>query len=231
MSWVRIQIAGVSSLEEALYLERLGVDAVGFPVRLPTGTHDNLTEAKARSIIQALPPFLATVAITYVSDARSAIDLCRYLGASAVQLHGDFPTSDLEMIRVALPHLKVIRAVAVTGPEALALAKTYERRVDAIILDTYDPGTGKRGATGKTHDWSVSADIVRHVRVPVILAGGLTPANVAAAIRAVGPWAVDTHTGVEDEQGRRDFGRMAAFVAAVRSASSRADAVAPATPK
>ncbi|GIW43501.1 MAG: N-(5'-phosphoribosyl)anthranilate isomerase [Candidatus Binatia bacterium] len=215
---VRIQVAGVSSLEEALFLERLGVDALGFTVRLPEGVHDDLTEAKARSIIQALPPFIASVAITYVSDARSAIELARYLGVSAIQLHGDFPVAELEMVRVAQPHLKIIRAVLVTGPEAVAQARAWERRVDALILDTYDPATGRRGATGKTHDWAISAEIVRSVKVPVILAGGLTPENVAEAIRKVEPWAVDTHTGVEDPQGRRDFERMRAFVQAVRRA-------------
>jgi phosphoribosylanthranilate isomerase len=216
---VRIQIAGVSSLEEALFLERLGVDALGFTVRLPEGPHDGLTEAKARSIIQALPPFIATVAITYVNQAREAIELCRYLGVTVLQLHGDFPSGELEMIRVAAPHLKIVRAVAVTGPEALAVARSYERRVDALILDTFDPSTGRRGATGKTHDWNVSAAIARNVRVPVILAGGLTPENVATAIATVRPWAVDVHTGVEDGEGRRDFGRMRAFVEAVRRAS------------
>jgi phosphoribosylanthranilate isomerase len=182
--------------------------------------HDDLTEAKARSIIQALPPFIASVAITYVHDARSAIELARYLGVSAIQLHGDFPIADLEMVRVAQPHLKIIRAVPVTGPEAVAQARAWERRVDALILDTYDPVTGRRGATGKTHDWAISAEIVRSVKVPVILAGGLTPDNVGEAIRTVEPWAVDTHTGVEDPQGRRDFARMRAFVQAVRRAPS-----------
>ncbi|MCX8072796.1 MAG: phosphoribosylanthranilate isomerase [Candidatus Binatia bacterium] len=213
---VRIQVAGVSSLEEALFLERLGVDALGFTVRLPEGIHDDLTEAKARSIVQALPPFVATVAITYVRDGRSAIELARYLGVTALQLHGDFPAPELEMVRVALPHLKIIRAVSVTGPEAITVARSWERRVDALILDTYDPATGRRGATGKTHDWNVSAEIVRSVRLPVILAGGLTAENVGAAIRQVQPWAVDTHTGVEDAFGRRDFRRMEEFVAAVR---------------
>lgn len=215
---VRIQVAGVSSLEEALFLERLGVDALGFTVRLPEGVHDGLTEAKARSIIQALPPFVTSVAITYVSDARSALELARYLGVTALQLHGDFPASELEMVRVAAPHLKMIRAVSVVGPEALAVARSWERRVDALILDTYDPVTGRRGATGKTHDWTLSAEIVRNVRVPVILAGGLTARNVGDAIRAVNPWAVDTHTGVEDAQGHRDFAAMEAFVEAVRRA-------------
>jgi phosphoribosylanthranilate isomerase len=112
---VRVQIAGVSTLEEALACERCGVDALGFTVRLPTGIHDGLTEARARSIITALPPFIATVAITYVDNAREAVDLCRYLGVDTLQLHGEFPTQDLPLIRAGLPNLKIIRSVHVTG--------------------------------------------------------------------------------------------------------------------
>src|SRR6185503_17980749 len=89
---MRVQIAGVSTLDEALAAERAGADGLGFTVRLPTGIHDGLTEAKARSIIAALPPFVSSVAITYVDNAREAVELCRYLGASTLQLHGDFPT-------------------------------------------------------------------------------------------------------------------------------------------
>lgn len=217
---VRIQIAGIASLEEARAAERLGVDALGFPVRLPDGVHDGITEAKARSIIQALPPFVATVAITYVSSAREAIDLCRYLGVNTLQLHGEFAAPELEMIRVAMPHLKIIRAVHVTGPEAKGVARSWEKKVDAILLDTYDPLTGRRGATGKTHDWTISREIVAALRIPVILAGGLRAENVADAIRIVRPWAVDTHTGVEDEHGNRDLGRLEEFVRAVRSAGA-----------
>jgi phosphoribosylanthranilate isomerase len=216
---MRVQIAGVSSLEEALAAEQAGADALGFTVRLPTGVHDELTEAKARAIIAALPPFVATVAITYVDTPREAVDLCRYLGVSALQLHGPFPTVELPLIRAALPHLKLIRAVHVTGPEALAHARALERRVDALILDTYDPATGRHGATGKTHDWQVSRAIVDAVRTPVILAGGLTPENVAAAIQAVRPWAVDVHTGVEDADGTRNLGRLRSFIARARGAA------------
>lgn len=169
---VRVQIAGVSSLEEALALERAGVDALGFTVRLPSGVHDELTEAKGRDIIARLPPFVSTVAITYVGGAREAVDLCRYLGVGVLQLHGPFPTGELRLIRAALPHLKLIRAVHVTGPEAVGRARALERQVDALILDTYDPETGRAGATGKTHDWRLSRAIVDAVSVPVILAGG-----------------------------------------------------------
>ena len=213
---VRVQIAGVSTLEEAVALERAGADALGFTVRLPSGVHDGLTEAKARSIVAALPPFISSVAITYVDNAREAIDLCRYLGVCALQLHGEFATRDLELLRAALPHLKLIRAVHVTGPDAISLARALERRVDALILDTYDAESGRAGATGKTHDWTISRQIVESVRVPVILAGGLTAENVAAAVQAVLPWGVDVHTGVENTDGTRNLSKTRAFIDAAK---------------
>ncbi len=213
----RIQIAGVSSLEEALAAADLGVEALGFTVRLPTGVHDDLTEAKARGIIAALPPFVASVAITYVATAREAVELCRYLGVSTLQLHGPFPTQEIPLLRAGLPHLKIIRAVHVTGREALAQARALERHADALILDTFDPATGRHGATGLTHDWALSREIVEQVRTPVLLAGGLTAGNVGAAIATVRPWGVDVHTGVEAPDGARSLPRLRAFVAAVRA--------------
>ena len=215
---VRVQIAGVSSVEEALAAADAGVDALGFTVRLPTGVHDGLTEAKARSIVAGLPPFVASVAITYVGAPREAVELCRYLGVTTLQLHGPFPTTEIPVLRVGLPHLKIIRAVHVTGPEAVAQARALARQVDALILDTYDPDTGRHGATGKTHDWAISRQIVDEVPVPVILAGGLTPDNVAAAIAAVRPWGVDVHTGIERPDGSRDLDRIRAFVRNTRAA-------------
>jgi phosphoribosylanthranilate isomerase len=201
---VRVQIAGVSSLEEALELERAGVDALGFTVRLPDGVHDGLTEAKARSIVAALPPFVSSVAITYVDNA---------------QAHGPFPKRDLAFVRAGMPHLKLIRAVHVTGADALVEAQRLARHVDALILDTYDAASGRHGATGKTHDWGISRAVVEAVRVPVILAGGLNPDNVAEAVRRVQPWAVDVHTGVENPDGSRNLSRTRAFVANAKAAA------------
>jgi phosphoribosylanthranilate isomerase len=220
-SSVRVQIAGASSLEEALAAERAGADALGFTLRLPTGVHDGLTEAKARDIIAQLPPFITSVVITYVSTAREAVELCRYLGGMALQLHGEFPTGDLRLIRAALPHLKIIRAVHVTGADAVARARSLERHVDGLILDTYDPVSGRGGATGKTHDWAISRQIVEAVHVPVILAGGLTPDNVAAAIRSVSPWAVDVHTGIEDADGTRNLAKLRTFIERAKGVTER----------
>jgi len=217
---VRVQIAGLSSLEEAVAAADAGCNALGFTVRLPTGVHDELTEAKARGIVAALPPFVASVAITYVETPREAVELCRYLGVTALQLHGPFPTHEIPVVRVGLPHLKIIRAVHVTGPEAVAQARALARQVDALILDTYDPTTGRHGATGKTHDWEISRAIVDEVPVPVILAGGLTPDNVADAVTRVRPWGVDVHTGVENPDGTRNLDLIRAFARNARAASA-----------
>ena len=215
---VRVQIAGVSTLDEALVTEQAGADALGFTLRVPGGVHDGLTEVLARDIIAHLPPFIVSVAITYVPTVREAVDLCRYLGVMTLQLHGEFPTGELRLIRAALPHLKIIRAVHVTGPEAVAAARALERHVDALILDTYDPVTGRHGATGKTHDWTISRELVASVRVPVILAGGLKPENVVEAIRTVAPSGVDVHTGVENADGSRNLDKVRAFIARAKGA-------------
>ncbi len=209
----RVQVAGISTLEDALACERAGVDAIGFTIGLPTGPHEGLDEARAAAIIRALPPFITPVLITYRVTAAEVVPMCREMGVSRVQLHAPADPAELQRMRAAVPGLKLILAVNVTGPGSLDLARERARHADALILDTYDPATGRHGATGKTHDWSLSAAIARAVPVPVILAGGLTPANVAAAIRRVRPWGVDVHTGVERPDGSTDHDLVRAFTA------------------
>lgn len=214
---VRVQIAGISTLADALAVERAGADAIGFTLGLPTGPHNGLDEHGARAIIGALPPLIVPVLITYLTTAAEVVLLCRYLGLSTVQLHVRADPAEVAAMRAALPGLKVILAVNVTGEESVAEAMRVAAGADALILDTYDAATGRRGATGRTHDWDISRRIVAAVPVPVILAGGLTPENVGAAIRRVRPWAVDVHTGVERPDGSTDHARVHAFVAAARA--------------
>jgi phosphoribosylanthranilate isomerase len=215
---VRVQIAGISSVDDALAVERAGADAIGFTLGLPSGPHNGLDEHRARHIIRALPPFITPVLITYRVTAAEVVPLCNYLGVATVQLHAPAAPDELAAMRAALPGLKLILAVNVTGPESVQLASERARHADALILDTYDPITGRHGATGKTHDWALSRCIVERVGVPVILAGGLNPGNVRDAIRTVRPWAVDVHTGVERPDGSTDHALVRAFVAAARKA-------------
>lgn len=208
----RIQIAGVSSLDEALFCSEVGVDAAGFTLELPQGPHDGLTTDKAASIIKPLPKGLLPVIITYVDNAEHASRLIATTDGKAVQFHGGISESELKIFRKLCPKVWTIGRVTVNGEAALIAAANFKAPLwDAIILDSSDPATGKIGATGLTHNWSISAQIVRKASVPVILAGGLNPDNVREAILTVRPHGVDAHTGLEDPDGARNFQKIMAF--------------------
>lgn len=212
-------MAGVSTLEEALFCQSVGVDAVGFTLMLPDGLHDCLTPEKSGTIIDQLPLGLLPVVITYVNRAAVACELAITSQAAAMQFHGGISEKELVRFRMTCPEVRTIGRVTVTGQESIEDAASFKSPLwDAIILDSLDPRTGRKGATGLTHDWSLSAQIVKTASLPVILAGGLNPDNVAEAIREVQPHGVDAHTGLEDSDGTRNFEKIKAFAQAAMEA-------------
>lgn len=214
-----IQIAGVTDEAEATVLIDAGVRLLGFPLRLPVHGED-LSEAEAAALIRRLPQGVAGVLITYLEDADEVAGFVDELGVPIVQLHGQIDDGEVERLRRLRPALGIIRSLVVGRHEPAALRARVGRlgpTVDAFITDTFDPVTGADGATGKTHDWSLSSELVQLSPRPVILAGGLTPDNVRAAILAVGPAGVDAHTGVEGPDGRKDPARLRRFVAEARA--------------
>lgn len=212
-------MAGVSSVEEAIFCGEVGVAALGFTLELPTGLHDGLTAEMAQQIISLMPDHLMPVLITYVQTAETAVSLVRLIKAAAVQFHGGIKESELRAFRRVVPRVKTIGRVTIHGQHAIPDAERFTPALwDAIILDSFDPRTGRLGATGLTHDWSISSAVVRRARLPVILAGGLTPDNVAQAISQVRPAGVDVHTGVENPDGSRNFGKIRRFTHAAREA-------------
>ncbi|MBI3795891.1 MAG: phosphoribosylanthranilate isomerase [Deltaproteobacteria bacterium] len=215
-----IQIAGVRDQHEAELLVASGVTWLGFPLRLTVHQAD-LPETEAARIIKLLPPPHAGVLITYLNQADEIVALCQSLGARQVQLHGGISLDQLQAVKALDPGLFVIKSLIVRDDnqrELEAEVPALSAYVDAFITDTYDPETGACGATGKTHDWRVSRRLVQISPRPVMLAGGLTPENVARAIREVRPAAVDAHTGVEDANGGKDVRLVRAFVAQARVA-------------
>jgi phosphoribosylanthranilate isomerase len=159
--------------------------------------------------------------ITYQADAAETVLLCRFLGVSGVQLHGRMPLAEVRALRAAAPELFVIKSLVIGRADEAALlaeARAHAPSVDAFLTDTFDPGTGASGATGRTHDWAVSRRLALALPRPLILAGGLNPENVAAAVARVRPAGVDAHTGLEDASGAKDAAKVRRFVARAREA-------------
>jgi phosphoribosylanthranilate isomerase len=215
-----IQIAGIIDFVEAEMLLNLGVDWLGFPLRLPVHRED-LTEATAAKIIACLKPPHRGVLITYLNTSDSIRRLADFLGCHTIQIHGPISILELANLRTSAPHFFLIKSLIVKPdnfPDLLRQAQQFSPYVDGFITDTHDPITGADGATGKTHDWRISRMLVEQLSHPLMLAGGLTPENVYEAILQVQPAAVDAHTGVEASTGRKCPRKVAAFVENARRA-------------
>jgi len=202
MSGVRIKICGVTRAEDALAAVRLGADALGF--NFWPGSKRHVPPAVARAIIARLPPFVTPVGVFVNQTEGEMRAIAAESGIRIFQLHGDEPPE----LCARLP-LPVVKAIPVDQVKTLSRLLSYE--VSAFLLDTPSRGYG---GSGEPFDWSL-AEGVSEV-APIILAGGLTPENVAAAVRAVRPYAVDVASGIESSPGVKDMARMSRFIAAVR---------------
>ncbi|MCL4245038.1 MAG: phosphoribosylanthranilate isomerase [Candidatus Dadabacteria bacterium] len=207
-----IKVCGIRSVEEAAGAVGAGATAIGVLVGVPDSVPDRVTPDLGKRIVSSVPGGVTTVMVTHVTDPEEVADMAAYMKVRAVQVHGDMDVRGLRTLRSLLPGVIIIKTIHVTGDEAAFRARDYAAAADMLLLDT--AAGGKIGGTGVTHDWSLSAGIVESSRVPVILAGGLNPENVAAAIELVKPAGVDANSGLEHEDGRKDFEKIKAFVSA-----------------
>lgn len=212
---MRVKICGVRRVEDALAAVDAGADAVGCLVGLDYASPDSVDPGTARGIFAALPPFVARVLVTHRTGLAEVTALMHESGATVAQLHGDFPTVAIPALREALPYAAIVKSVHVTGDETVAAALAAARSADAILLDTI--ARGRIGGTGTTHDWKISARIAAASPKPVILAGGLSPENVAEAIAQVRPYAVDVNSGTRGADGWKDHAKIRAFINAARA--------------
>ncbi|MCK0745389.1 phosphoribosylanthranilate isomerase [Chromohalobacter nigrandesensis] len=215
-----IQVAGIIDAKEADMLINEGVDWLGFPLRLPSG-RDDISESEATSILQSLPKPHRGVLISYMTEADEVSRFCDQLCLDAVQLHGDISMKELAKLREARPDLYLLKSLVVRSDNLnglLQLIDDSSEWVDMYITDTFDPITGAKGATGITHDWSVSKELVRHSERPLMMAGGLSPENIGEAIREVQPAAIDAHSLLEGPDGRKDRNKIRRFVSEARAA-------------
>jgi phosphoribosylanthranilate isomerase len=220
---VIVQLYTMQSAEEAIACVDAGADHVG--ITPPQGLPGELPSLEAmREIVDAVGDRARVVALTVSMDVAFIEEMVRVVRPAILHLcplASAVTPAHVRALRARLPGIPVMQAVSVTGPESVEEAQAYAEVADYLILDTQAPDIPGVGASGATHDWSVSRRIVEAVRVPVVLAGGLSPENVADAVRAVRPWGVDslTHTNRPLDGGgfRKDIERVAAFVAAAKA--------------
>jgi phosphoribosylanthranilate isomerase len=224
-----IQIAGIIDSGEAEMLMKLGVDYLGFPLRLPVNK-DDLSEDEAVKVIKEIIPPHKAVLITYLDKAVEIIRFCDKLNVRVVQLHGKIPTRELKIIKKNRPDIEIIKSLVIykdNYPELENTVQNLSEWVDLFITDTFDPSTGASGATGKTHDWKISRKLVEISSKPVILAGGLNPSNVKQAILQIKPAGIDVHTGVESSNGRKDYNLVKNFILQAKQAFAEINSVLP----
>lgn len=199
----RVKVCGVMSVEQAVACAELGVDAVG--VNLVPSSPRRVDEATARAIAQAVGKATLVVAVVADLGVEAMRGVALRTGVGCLQLHG---SEDAATVAAMLPH--AYKAVRVAGPEDVAIAAAMPGEyvmVDAKVA-------GALGGTGHTFEWGLVVELARTRKL--VLAGGLTPDNVAQAVARVKPWCVDVASGVESAPGVKDLGRVRAFVSAAR---------------
>ena len=211
-----VQIFEVQTPEEAAALAGLGVDHIG--VLVGDGAFPReLSIARTSAIFTAVPAGKKRVALSLSANLEEVIRVVAETRPDIVQVQAeiDFSVAMTRVLKMRYPQIPIMRAIPVIDETSIAIAASYKGVADFLLLDSYDPGTRQFGALGRVHDWSLSRRIVDEVGIPVILAGGRGPENVAAAIAAVRPAGVDSKTKTDrPDGGSKDLAKVEAFVAA-----------------
>ena len=203
---VKIKICGITNLDDALLAIDAGADALGFVFHTASPRH--LFPEQAARIIRHLPPFVQTVGLFVNETATTIKETAERCGLDIIQLHGEEPPDMCRSLG-----RRVIKAFRIKDVTCLDAINCYHPA--AILLDTWSPSA--HGGTGRTFNWEIAAAAAKTGRI--ILAGGLSPDNVAAAIRQVQPYGVDVSSGVEALPGRKDSRKVIEFITQARLAA------------
>ena len=212
---VRVKICCISSVEEAALAVRHGASAIGLVGAMPSGP-GIIDDSLIAEVAASVPPAVATFLLTSETEPEAIVDHVRRCGTNTVQIVDAVEPAAYQALRRALPAVKIVQVIHVTGPEALAEAMARAPSVDALLLDSGRPQAPLRelGGTGRVHDWSLSRRIVAGVTRPVFLAGGIRPENAAEAYRQVRPFGIDLCTGARRD-GRLDPERLRGLFSAL----------------
>ena len=207
----RIKVCCIASIDEARLAIEQGASAVGLVSAMPSGPGP-IPEELIAEIAATIPPGVSSFLLTCQQDVDAIVDQQKRLRVNTIQICDRLPPRSYKRLREALPGVSLVQVVHVTGQESVEEATAIAPEVDAVLLDSGNQSLPIKelGGTGRTHDWSLSRAIREAIEVPLFLAGGLKPENVAAAIREVQPFGIDVCSGLRTE-GKLDPQKLAAF--------------------
>ncbi|NUM82218.1 phosphoribosylanthranilate isomerase [bacterium] len=207
----RIKICCIGSIEEAQMAIRAGASALGLVSAMPSGP-GVIADERIVQIAAAVPPPVATFLLTSKQNVAEIIFQQRRLRTNTIQICDRIKTGSYHDLREALPGVKLVQVIHVTGEESIDEALAAAPHVDAILLDSGNQNLAVKelGGTGRRHDWRISRVIRERLPIPMFLAGGLNPSNVREAIDAVGPFGLDVCSGVRTN-GQLDLQKLQAF--------------------
>jgi phosphoribosylanthranilate isomerase len=221
-TWVKV--CGTTNLQDAQASVDAGASALGF-IFAPSPRRIEISDAAA--IVASLPAEVEKIGVFVNETPARVAEICRQAGLTGVQLQGDEPVESLAEFRRMLGDRKIIKALQAqelmnAGHGSLASYLARRESIDAILLDS--GSAAQRGGTGVPFDWNEMAPVASAIGevLPVIVAGGLNPDNVADALERLNPWGVDVVSGVERERGKKDETKLREFVGAVRRAQMSA---------
>ncbi|AUT00491.1 phosphoribosylanthranilate isomerase [Nostoc sp. CENA543] len=200
---MRVKICGITQPQQSVAIASLGATALGF-ICVPTSTR-YVTIPQIQAAVADLPQNVDKIGVFANASLSEISQIVSSSGLTGVQLHGDEPPEFCAELRQALPNVEIIKAMRIRNVEHLAQATIYTPYIDTLLLDAYHPQ--QLGGTGKTIDWQILKQF-RPSR-PWLLAGGLTPDNIQAALSQVNPDGIDLSSGVEIKPGDKDLNKVA----------------------
>ena len=216
----KVKICCIANREEAQMAVNAGAWAVGLVAEMPSGPGP-ISDEDIAEIVRSIPRGIESFLLTSRVDADGIIDHHQFCGATTLQLVDHVPFVELRKIREALPDVRIVQVIHVLGEHSVDEALEVASLVDMILLDSGKPFAEERtlGGTGDTHNWNISLEIRKQISIPMFLAGGLHPDNVAEAIRQVQPFGVDLCSRIRTDGGL-DSAKLNAFLGSVNGVNA-----------
>ena len=209
---MNIQIAGIRNVKDAFMCVECGVNIIGLLVGQAHTSDDFITKELAKEIKDALPKNIKTTLITHLENAKDIIEIAEFINVDYIQLHSHLPEAEVEIIRNRLPNKKLLRLIHIDKDGTILTDISKIKYADFYFTDSINTKTNQVGGTGLTHNLETDKNLIETLDKPVFIAGGLTPENVAEAVKICKPYGVDVNSGCRAQDGSRDKQKVIDFV-------------------